>query len=79
MVLIIIAIVKLLNGGPVSKSKALLDAGSAISVIAWVLVALWTVWSYSMIRQFSSYSDEQTVGNGKIVGLTKILHLERRN
>lgn len=67
MVLIVIAIVKLLSGGDASKSKTLLDVGSAISCIAWLLAVLWTVWSYSMNRKFSSYADMQTSENGKIV------------
>jgi hypothetical protein len=67
MILIITAIVKLLNGGDISKSKTLLDVGSAISCIAWLLAIFWAAWSYSMNRQFSSYSDMQTSDNGKIV------------
>lgn len=67
MVLTIIAVVHLLNGGDVSKSKPLLDAGSAISCVAWLLVVLWAVWSHSMNRRFSSYSDMQTSENGKMV------------
>ncbi|KAL7783656.1 hypothetical protein V8C37DRAFT_414660 [Trichoderma ceciliae] len=67
MILIIIALVKLLNGGDASKSKTLLGAGSAVSCIAWVLVTIWTVWSYSMIRQFSSYSSMQTIDGGKML------------
>ncbi|RFU80054.1 hypothetical protein TARUN_2172 [Trichoderma arundinaceum] len=65
MILIIVALVKLLDGGDASKIKTLLSAGSAVSCIAWVLAVLWTVWSYAMVRRFSSYSDMQTVDNGK--------------
>lgn len=67
MVLTIIAVVHILGGGDISKNKPLLDAGSAISCVAWVLVVLWAVWSHSMNRRFSSYSDMQTSENGKMV------------
>lgn len=67
MILIILALVKLMNGDPVSKSKTLLNIGSALSAIAWGLVTLWAVWSNHMVRQYSSYSTMQTVDNGRIV------------
>ncbi|KAH8126201.1 hypothetical protein FP744_10003444 [Trichoderma asperellum] len=67
MVLTIIAVVHLLNGGDVSKSKPLLNAGSAISCVAWLLAVLWALWSHSMNRRFSSYSDMQTSENGKML------------
>lgn len=67
MVLTVIAVVHILNGGDISKNKPLLNAGSAISCVAWVLVVLWALWSHSMNRQFSSYSDMQTSENGKMV------------
>lgn len=67
MVLTIIAVVHLLNDGDVSKNKPLLNAGSAISCVAWLLAVLWALWSHSMNRRFSSYSDMQTSENGKMV------------
>ncbi|KAL6790918.1 hypothetical protein J3E68DRAFT_411628 [Trichoderma sp. SZMC 28012] len=67
MILIILALVKLMNGDPVSKSKTLLNIGSALSAIAWALVTLWAVWSNHMVRQYSSYSTMQTVDNGRIL------------
>ncbi|KAL7928225.1 hypothetical protein V8C35DRAFT_333375, partial [Trichoderma chlorosporum] len=67
MILIIMALVKLMNGDPVSKSKNLLNIGSALSCVAWGLVTLWAVWSNSMARDQASYSSMQTVKNGKIL------------
>ncbi|KAL7940978.1 hypothetical protein V8C42DRAFT_361525 [Trichoderma barbatum] len=67
MILIIMALVKLMDGDPVSKSKTMLNVGSAISCIAWGLVTLWAVWSNSMIRKHSSYASLQTVDNGKLL------------
>ncbi|UKZ74575.1 hypothetical protein TrVFT333_002245 [Trichoderma virens FT-333] len=67
MILIILALVKLMNGDPVSKSKTLLNIGSALSCIAWGLLTLWAVWSNYMAREYSSYSSMQTVDNGKIL------------
>jgi hypothetical protein len=71
MVLTIVAVVHILNGGEVSKNRPLLDAGSAISCMAWMLVVLWAVWSHSMSRRFSSYADMQTSENGKMVSNSK--------
>lgn len=67
MVLIIIALVHLMNGEPVSKCKTLLNVGSAISCVAWVLLTAWALWSNSMVSEYSSYANMQTVDNGKIV------------
>lgn len=71
MVLTIVAVVHILNGGEISKNRPLLDAGSAITCLAWVLVVLWAVWSHFMNRRFSSYSDMQTSENGKMVSSYK--------
>lgn len=71
MILTIIAVVHILNGGDVSKNKPLLNAGSAISCVAWVLAVVWAIWSHSMHRRLSSYSDMQTSENGKMVSNLK--------
>lgn len=71
MILTIVAVVHILDGGEISKNRPLLDAGSAISCVAWVIVVLWAVWSHSMNRRFSSYADMQTSENGKMVSKSK--------
>lgn len=67
MVLIIIAIVNLLGNTAVSTMKTLLDVGSAISSVSWLLLAVWALQSLHAAPRAAMNEDAETFTRGRTV------------
>lgn len=67
MVLTIVAVVNLMQGGSRSTNKALLDAGSALTCVAWVALALSVLLSVRKMRALSVHDATKTMKGGRMV------------
>lgn len=67
MALIIVSVVGLQNGDSVSTNKTLLKVASALIALAWLLLAIWALWSLGKCQKSSTNNRVSSFHGGKLV------------
>ncbi|SCO78036.1 uncharacterized protein FRV6_02249 [Fusarium oxysporum] len=67
MALIIVSVVGLQNGDSVSTNKTLLKVASALIALAWLLLAIWALWSLGKCQKSSTNNRVSSFRGGKLL------------
>ncbi|KAF4947891.1 hypothetical protein FGADI_10051 [Fusarium gaditjirri] len=77
MALIIVSVVGLQNGDSVSTNKTLLKVASALIALAWLLLAIWALWSLGKCQKSSLNNRASSFHGGKLVSQILYHHQDR--